>query len=189
MAVAPLEIGKIKVILGENGGRFPFCNSLFIDDTIKVLVDPGAGPETLQELKKQYPVDLVLNTHYHFDHIAYNYLFDQTKIYLNEREGRCFKDRWEIGERLGMADYYGPGWVKEWIARISRPDTVQSPYSPQNRHEWWLSTARLDGTYSWGEMLDFGPPDCRLLERPDILLASAASTFRQKGWFIPGTST
>lgn len=160
------SIGTINVLTGEKGGRFPFCNTLFIDDVVKVVVDPGAGPGRLLELKNQSRVELVMNSHCHFDHIAYNYLFDEARIYLNESEGPFFQNREEIPLRLGMADKYGEGYIKEWINSISREDTPQSPYSPENRHEWWLSTARLDGTYSWGETFDFGKTRMEVVGAP-----------------------
>jgi len=36
------DFRRIKVVSGENGGRFPYCNALFIDDSIKTIIDPGA---------------------------------------------------------------------------------------------------------------------------------------------------
>ena len=150
------SFGPVRVIPGHRGSRFPACTSIFIDDDVKVLVDPGAGPGPLGELTRRERIDIVINTHYHFDHIAYNYLFDGAKILLNEKEAQCFKRREHIGSLLGMEEVYGRDWVAGWLSRISRPDTAPSPFSPQNNHRWWLSTARLDGTYAWDEVLDFG---------------------------------
>lgn len=160
-----IQFGRIKVITGERGGRFPFCNSLFIDDSVKVVVDPGAGPD-IARIKEGNYIDLVINTHYHFDHITYNYIFTDSKIYLNEIESNCFLDRKEIPRRLGMTEVYGEEWVTGWLDRISRPDSPQSPYSPQNRHEWWSSTARLDGKYRWGEIFDFGNEKMEIIGTP-----------------------
>ncbi|MFZ5648310.1 MAG: MBL fold metallo-hydrolase [Bacillota bacterium] len=158
--------GKIKVVPGDKGGRFPFCNTLYIDDEIKVIVDPGAGPDILLEIKNRSGVDLVLNTHCHFDHIAYNYIFNDAKIYLNENEGICFQNREEIPRRIGMIEVYGEDYTREWLERISKKDSPQSPYSPQNRHEWWLSTARLDGTFRWGEVFDLGKTKMEIIGSP-----------------------
>jgi len=162
----PIEFGKIKVIQGQNNGRFPFCNSLLIDDSVKVVIDPGAGKDVMAQIKDTVDVDLVVNSHFHFDHIAYNYLFDQARIYINDIESECYRDRRKILKRLGMTDYYGDDWAEGWLDRISRPDSVQSPYTPQNRHEWWLSTARVDGTYRWGDIMDFGATRMEVIGTP-----------------------
>lgn len=160
------QFGRIKFIPGEKGGRFPFCNSLFIDDSVKAVVDPGAGREKLLELNRSRRVELLLNTHYHFDHISFNYVFSDSKIYLNETEGNCFRDIRDIARRLGMSEVFGEEWIDGWLGRIARADGPQSPYSPQNRHEWWLSTGRLDGTYRWEDVLDFGNVRMKVIGAP-----------------------
>jgi hydroxyacylglutathione hydrolase len=162
----PTSFGPITIIPGENGSTFPFCTSIFIDDATRVLIDPGAGPGPLQKLKAENNIDIVVNTHYHFDHIAYNYLFDEAKVFINEREGGCFKDRQTIGSLLGLSEVYGDAWIDGWLERISNPDTKQSPYSPQNNHKWWLSSARIGGTYVWGETFDFGTVTMQMIGTP-----------------------
>jgi hydroxyacylglutathione hydrolase len=158
--------GKIRVVRGSNGGRFPFCNSLLIEDAVAVVIDPGAGPEAMEEIRRGVRVERVINTHFHFDHIAGNHLFDRAGIYINDIESECYRDRTHILKRLGMTARYGEGWTAGWLERISRPDSPQSPYSPQNRHEWWLSTARIDGTYRWGDVLDFGATKMEVIGAP-----------------------
>ncbi|MCX5820244.1 MAG: MBL fold metallo-hydrolase [Deltaproteobacteria bacterium] len=160
------QFGKIRVIRGQNKGRFPFCNSLLITDRVKAIIDPGAGLAIMTQIRDEVEIDLVINTHFHFDHIAYNHLFDQSKIHINDIESDCYRNRKRILQRLGMIDYYGDDWAEGWFDRISRPDSVQSPYSPQNRHEWWLSTARVDGTYRWGDIMDFGATRMEVIGTP-----------------------
>jgi len=160
------HFGRIRVIPGENKCRFPNCTSVLIDDDVKVLIDPGAGLQTLTALKQEIPIDLVINTHYHFDHIAYNYLFDRARILINEPEARCFRERKHLGALLGMDEVYGPDWVYGWMDRIADPAAAQSPFSPQNRHEWWMSTARVDGEYRWGDVLNFGGTRMEVIGAP-----------------------
>ena len=160
------QFGTINVIHGENGSRFPYSNTLFINDEETVVIDTGAGKRLLSELKQNKRIDLVINTHYHFDHIAYNYLFNDSKILINEKEAKCYRDRRHIGVCLGIEEVHGGDEVKSWLDRISQPDTQQSPYSPQNNHKWWLSSARLDGSYSWGHVFDFGKTKMHVIGTP-----------------------
>jgi glyoxylase-like metal-dependent hydrolase (beta-lactamase superfamily II) len=106
------SFGKIQIIPGQDGGRFPFCNSLFIDDDVKVVIDPGSGYNSLAAINSRSPVDLVLNTHFHFDHIAYNYVFDRAKIYINDIEAECYRDRANILRHNGVAEYFGEGCIQ-----------------------------------------------------------------------------
>jgi len=162
----PTAFGPVKIIPGKHKSRFPFSNSIFIDDDVKAIVDTGAGSEALEALKKSSHIDLVINSHYHFDHIAYNYLFDDAKILLNDIEAECYRDRHRIGILLGMTEVYGDAWVDDWLTRISNPATEQSPYSPQNNHKWWLSTARIDAEYKWGDIFDFGKTRMHVIGAP-----------------------
>ena len=111
-------------------------------------------------------MDVVINTHYHYDHIAYNYLFDSAQILINEKEAKCFRDRKKIGSMLGMEEVYGKAWVDNWLDRIADPNTEQSPFSPQNNHHWWRSSAKLDGQYKWGDVLDFGKVKMHVMAAP-----------------------
>ncbi|MBW2630328.1 MAG: MBL fold metallo-hydrolase [Deltaproteobacteria bacterium] len=120
----------------------------------------------MTELKQKHHIDMVFNTHFHFDHIAYNYLFDESRIFINEKEAPCFRDRRAIPPIIGIEEVYGKGWADGWLQRIADPTTEESPYSPQNNHEWWLSTARLDGEYAWGEVLDFGKVQMHVIGAP-----------------------
>ncbi|MEA3223347.1 MAG: MBL fold metallo-hydrolase [Thermodesulfobacteriota bacterium] len=160
------QFGPIRVIPGEDRSGFPYCTSLFLDDDIKVLIDPGAGYQRLSKLKKEVNVDIVINTHYHYDHISYNHLFDDSQILINEKEAGCFRDRKILGSFLGMEEVYGKAWVDEWLKRIADPNTRQSPFSPQNNHNWWCSTARVDGEYKWGDVMDFGKIKMHILGAP-----------------------
>ena len=53
-----------------------------------MIIDPGAGLAIMTQIRNEATIDLVINTHFHFDHIAYNHLFDQSKILPeNDNEG------------------------------------------------------------------------------------------------------
>jgi glyoxylase-like metal-dependent hydrolase (beta-lactamase superfamily II) len=180
------KTGRITAIPGANGGRFPFCNSLLIDDRTKVVIDPGAGEESMMQIRDHTRIDLVINTHFHFDHIAYNYLFEGSAIYINDIESECYRDRRKILKRLGMTDYYGDEWAEGWLERISRPGSIQSPYSPQNRHEWWLSTARADGVYRWGDVMDFGATRMEIIGAPGHSAGFCCLHFPNEGMVYTG---
>lgn len=91
---------KVRLIPGENGSRFPFCTSLFIDDEEKVIIDPGAGTRCLGTCVDFPRVRFVLNTHYHFDHISGNHLFPNARVFINQKEFEVLKTREKVAERL-----------------------------------------------------------------------------------------
>jgi len=44
-----IKFSKLTFIQGQNGGKYPFCNSLFIDDRERVVIDPGSDEKLLKK--------------------------------------------------------------------------------------------------------------------------------------------
>ncbi len=70
---------KILTILGKNNGS----NSYVIFDKKICVIDPGFNKEFGVDYDK---VDMVINTHCHYDHVANNYLFTNAVFYMHEKE-------------------------------------------------------------------------------------------------------
>jgi len=89
-----MDLGKIAkevtknifFIEGDNRGRYPYSNSLLIKDEETALIDSGAGEEIMHQLAKSERVDFLINSHSHEDHIAYNNLFNNSKICIHKLE-------------------------------------------------------------------------------------------------------
>jgi len=158
--------GHVRVVRGEENGRFPYCNTILITDEVNAIIDPGAGEKILQKLSGNYRVDLVINTHYHFDHIRFNYLFRDAEIHLNKYDAPCFKSLDTLARRLGILDVYGIKGVEKWKKTISSESREAMSYTPKNRHEWILSTSRLDGEYEDGKIFDFGATKVEVMHEP-----------------------
>ncbi len=159
------DLGHIKVIAGDNGGRFPFCNSILIDDSVQAVIDPGAGLQKLRAINESHNIEIVFNTHVHFDHIVFNYVFDHSRIMVNEQEAIYFKDRRKFMEDFGVQLVWGDEWVSQWLEQTRRPEGLNSK-KIFDRHEWYLSMARLDGTYRWGDVFDFGQVKMEVIPAP-----------------------
>jgi len=74
----------ISLIHGENNGKFPHSHSILILDEETVLIDTGCGIKTLKQLKRDYDVSYVINSHTHPDHSAGNWVFNDKPIYVPE---------------------------------------------------------------------------------------------------------
>ncbi len=72
------------LIPGGNNGRFPFSHSILVVDEETVLIDTGCGIETLQQIKREYDIDYVINSHTHIDHIAGNWVFKDKPLIVPE---------------------------------------------------------------------------------------------------------
>lgn len=80
------QFGRIRFLRGENGGKYPFNHSLFLQgDTVKAILDPACSLEKLQKLKAE-GIDQVWLSHWHEDHIHYMNLFEGSSLWISERD-------------------------------------------------------------------------------------------------------
>ncbi|MGE5380948.1 MAG: MBL fold metallo-hydrolase, partial [Methylocystaceae bacterium] len=70
---------------------FPYCYSLFARGRESVLIDPGAGPLNLEKAGT-LDADLVLLSHFHFDHINSFSFFRHARFMAAEEERGTFED-------------------------------------------------------------------------------------------------
>jgi len=162
-----MNFGYITVVQGSNSSKFPMCTSLLIDDHDTVaVIDPGAGPEALFSAMGNRKADIVVNTHYHFDHISGNCLFPRAQVYMNPAEVDVFSDLGRVGDWLGIREVYGDQGVADWIRAISEPDTAHTPYSPAHRHEWWLSTRSRARSYVYDRVWEIGKTRMIMVHAP-----------------------
>lgn len=95
------RFGHILFIPGPSRGRYPHCNSLYIDDAMKALIDAGSDESFMRHLEKNHLVDMLVNSHYHEDHILFNILFPDADLCVHEAERSCYRSI------RNMLDYYG----------------------------------------------------------------------------------
>ncbi|MFZ5563509.1 MAG: MBL fold metallo-hydrolase, partial [Thermodesulfobacteriota bacterium] len=83
------RFGNLVFIPGGNGGKYPFCNSLYIDDEIKGVIDPASDADVLKDIAQAGPVDVLINSHYHEDQFAFNFLFSRAALCVHEKDAAC----------------------------------------------------------------------------------------------------
>lgn len=82
METKPID-EDIHLIVGNNQGTFPYSNSLLIVDNEVVLIDSGIGDDRARSISDF--VDILINSHYHIDHILGNYLFKELWVVEEEK--------------------------------------------------------------------------------------------------------
>jgi hydroxyacylglutathione hydrolase len=74
--------GPIRFLPGDNRGRYPFCNSLYIEGA-GVLIDPASNRERLIRLRAEQQVKMVWLSHWHEDHFMHLDLFDDLPLWVS----------------------------------------------------------------------------------------------------------
>jgi hydroxyacylglutathione hydrolase len=78
-------VGPLLLILGENRGRYPYCNSIYIEEG-GILIDPASDRRALTELRDTRPVNQIWLSHWHEDHFMHLDLFEDVPFRISERD-------------------------------------------------------------------------------------------------------
>jgi glyoxylase-like metal-dependent hydrolase (beta-lactamase superfamily II) len=110
-------IGRVTVLFGRRGGRYPEGNSLWIQGAEEaVIVDPALGLWERERQGTLPPADRILLSHCHEDHIAGNPLYPEAACHVHEA------DRPGLASLDGMMAIYG---YPEPILAAFRPTVVE----------------------------------------------------------------
>lgn len=98
-----LELGAVRVIRGQRGGRYPQGNSLVVTGRREIaVIDPSLR---LVEVRDRLPrADSVLNSHCHEDHISGNHLFPDAIWHAHESDVAGLRS---LDEMMAVYGYEG----------------------------------------------------------------------------------
>ncbi len=77
------HFGPIWFIPGEQGGRYPFCHSVYVEGA-GLLIDPASDRERLMQLRDGPGVKGVWLSHWHEDHLMHLDLFDDLPLWISQ---------------------------------------------------------------------------------------------------------
>jgi glyoxylase-like metal-dependent hydrolase (beta-lactamase superfamily II) len=141
------EIGPVRVLFGNGGGRYPDANSLLVRGSReRVIVDPALG--LVSRPGPPPEVDRVLNSHCHEDHIAGNHLFAGVPWHLH---------------RL---DQPGIRSLDAMMAIYGLPEAIERPFRRVIREEFHF-TPRPDALcFEDGDVFDLGGTHLQVIHTP-----------------------
>lgn len=115
-------------IEGPNGSKFPFCAGyLFIDKAV-VLIDAGIGEEKIKEIDKEHPIDILILSHSHPDHLLAWHTLSDRRI-LAPSEMPLATDLEDMGQRLTGDKDKGAYWARV----LGRPLGLKPMRKPDDR--------------------------------------------------------
>ncbi|RJQ11684.1 MAG: MBL fold metallo-hydrolase [Bacillota bacterium] len=158
LPVYQLEIAPgVTWVEGERRGRFPFGDCLVLEGrrghpgALRVVVDTGTGKGVIEAVAGAGPVDVVINTHYHIDHVSGNGLVRARRpeacFWCPQGEGEAFSS-WE-----GFLKFTGFNHPSLDDARPFREEIGWTP-TPVSRE------------LADGEVLDLGGLEATVLRLP-----------------------
>jgi len=171
------RFGPVLFVPGERGGRYPFCNSLYIEEA-GIVIDPASDRACLADLRDRGAVRTVWLSHFHEDHFADLDLFEHLPIGISEEDAPPMKSLEGLLDRYGITDptdrtYWGRVFVDRFRFRPRVPsfffregdtcdvggDTVQVLATPGHTPGHVSLLFRRSGILFLGDydLSDFGP--------------------------------
>ena len=141
---------KLFIVFNEEG--YTYGNCILVDDDIRLVIDSGAG----RELAKVQPekVDILINTHHHYDHVRGNKFFTRAQILLHPVERISIKSV----EKVTAID----GWNQLMPQDLYNRERVEEGVEPNSLTEEW----RVDGEINDGQVIDCGSTKFMVLHTP-----------------------
>jgi hydroxyacylglutathione hydrolase len=155
--------GPIRFIPGDNSGRYPYCNSIYIDDA-GVLIDPSANKESLLNIKEGPGVNEVWVSHCHEDHFKYLYLFDDTPLLTSVEDARAFSDAEIYMDQCG---------IEKEEYRDFRRDLLNNVFRYKKRIP--------DGFLKDGDVIQLGSVTVEVIHTPGHTLGNLSFYFKEPG--------
>lgn len=154
---------KISMVDAPNRAKYPYCNCLYINDTRRALIDNSCGQENLDYLLGQN-IDIVINSHFHEDHILNNPHFQQAEIWAHRLDAPAISSMEVFQEFYGFGDfeqqmdtfqeYYG---LEDLDAKQMLDDFIESLK---------LQDCKVHRELEDGDLLDFGTVCLRVIFAP-----------------------
>lgn len=160
--MSEIRFGNLIFIPGPNKARYPFCNSLYIDDERKAIIDPASDETVLKKLKEK-GMDVIINSHYHEDHFLFNYLFPEAKFYIHKDDAPCFKSRKQLYYYWGLDNEEQENSFTAYFEAFHYKERVP------------------DFEFSDGDILDFGYTKLKVIHTPGHTPGHSAFYCKEEG--------
>lgn len=95
------HFGPVWFIPGVNRGRYPYCNSIYIQGP-GIIIDPASDEDRIKEIRDSEGINEVWLSHWHEDHFTYLDLLGDVPIAI------CRKDAPPLADIEVLLDWYNP---------------------------------------------------------------------------------
>jgi len=139
-----IEMGRIKVLLGSNGGKYPHCNTIFIDDERPTLIDPGCSYRRLKKMVDEKSIETIILSHYHEDHTRCARLFKFCEILAHEKDLEGVRSIEGLMECYGVEGHYSEQiWLNILVNGLMLKDLPQAKPLPDEEIDFGKTKAMV----------------------------------------------
>lgn len=165
---------RVKLVLSEGG--FTYCNCIWIDDDIQAIIDSGADLPSMYQTHPE-KMDMVVNTHHHYDHIRGNYLFQRARVCIHESDFISLKDE-KAFEHYNSIDM--------WADLMPGYDYVEAALMIGIEELTVRNNLRADSSFKDGQVFDFGHVKAEVIHTPGHSAGHCAFWFPEQEFLFTG---
>ena len=110
------HFGPIWFIPGEQGGRYPFCHSVYVEGA-GIVIDPASDRERLIQLRADPGVTGVWLSHWHEDHLMHLDLLEDVPLWISASDAPPLSDIDSFMDAYGMHNADERAYWEEILAR------------------------------------------------------------------------
>ena len=166
---------KVSFIEAEGKGRYPYSNSMLIDDDVRVLIDTGMGQDLAMEIAKDKKIDLVINSHGHEDHVASNNLFRDARICSHRLDAPIIRSVDKLKELYGSTEIEAKRLIDSMLDELFRLRDSKVDLEFEDGHVFDLGATKLEVIHTPGHSRGhccFSIPSEKLVFLADVDLSS-----------------
>jgi glyoxylase-like metal-dependent hydrolase (beta-lactamase superfamily II) len=136
------------VLIGKNNGKYPYGNSILIDDDVTAIIDPSLMVREAYAALPTQKIDLLFNSHYHEDHGVGNSLFPEAPLHVHPLDAPALRSLDTLFDYYGMDEASNTMW---------KPVVVEKYFYQPREHLV---------EFNDGDVFDFGRTRMRVMHTP-----------------------
>src|SRR5713101_7479237 len=160
------SFGRVTVIFGRKNGKYPYGNSILVEDDVTALIDPSLMICDLHGQVTPSKVDWLFNSHYHEDHFAGNFLFPEAILHCHTLDAPALRSLDTYLDFYGMDAAATAAWRQVAVEKYH--------YQPR------AQIGELQGE----DVFDFGHTRMRVLHTPGHTGGHCCFFFENEGGVV-----
>lgn len=145
---------QLYFLLSETG--FTYCNCILVEDDVRAILDTGADIKSIQSIHPE-KIDMVLNTHHHYDHTRGNQFFPDARLYIHalDYSPLSSRDDYVHFNSIDMWDTLMPDHDYNAAANLMGIDEADVERN-----------MRVDQVFNHNQVIDFGHTKMEVIHTP-----------------------
>lgn len=161
-------------LISETG--FTYCNCIVVEDDTRAILDTGADKNSIISIHPDN-IDMVFNTHHHYDHTRGNQFFPNSRLYIHALDYAPLSNR---------DDYIHYNSIDMWPDLMPNYDYNEAAKLTGIEETDVERNLRVDQVLNDGQIVDFGRTKMEVMHTPGHSAGHCAFWFPDEEFLFTG---